>query len=183
MISPGNSPGTLSINGDLTWSGGGNYEWEIFNATGSPGTGWDLIDVSGSLLFADLSAGNKFNINIFSLSGLTPDVIGALSDFNPSGTYTWKILSAGSITGFDASYFNLNTASFVANNAGADGSLFSLAAQDGDLYLAYNGGGPEPVPEPGTWLSAGLLLSCALWRRIRARIKKSTLTTQTSSLS
>jgi autotransporter-associated beta strand protein len=170
-IAPGNSPGSLSINGDLSWSGGGNYDWEIFSLTGGEGTGWDFLDVSGSLLFADLSSGNKFNINIFSLAGIEPDEIGALADFDAGGSYSWRILGAGSaITGFDANLFNLNTASFVANNPGANANLFTLDAQGSDLFLLYNAGpGPEPIPEPGTWAAAALLVGGAAFLRWRRR--------------
>ena len=172
-IAPGNSPGSLSIDGDLSWSGGGNYDWEIFSLTGGEGTGWDFLDVSGSLLFADLSSDNKFNINIFSLAGIEPDEIGALAAFDAGGGYSWRILGAGStIAGFDASWFNLNTASFVANNPGADANLFTLDAQGSDLFLLYNGGpGPEPIPEPGTWAAAALLLGAAGYVRWRKRAK------------
>ena len=165
-ISPGNSPGELTINGDLTWGGGGSYDWEILSLADGPGTGWDLIAVGDELLFSSLSSTNKFNINLFSLSGA--NTAGALTNFNYATNYTWTILSAGTnIAGFDASHFNLNTSGFTANNT-LHGGLFSLSVDGKDFQLKYS----APVPEPGTWL-AGLLLVAA--SAFIARRRKSSL--------
>ncbi|MEX1115377.1 MAG: autotransporter-associated beta strand repeat-containing protein, partial [Akkermansiaceae bacterium] len=153
-IAPGLSPGTLTINGDLTWNGGANYDWEIFNLAEGPGSGWDLLLVSGELLMADLGPDNKFNINIFSLSGA--NTAGALSGFNASSDYSWTILqSSNLITGFNADYFNLNKAGFADYNVSS--GLFSLALADDQqsLQLLYSGG--QPIPEPATWVMAALL--------------------------
>ena len=167
-ISPGTSPGELTINGDLTWSGGGNYDWEILSLADGPGTGWDLITVGDELLFSSLSSTNKFNINLFSLSGAS--TAGALTNFNYATNYTWTILTASNnIAGFDAGNFNLNTAGFTAYND-LHGGLFSLAVDGGDLNLLYKSS--SAVPEPGTWL-AGLLLVAA--SAIVARRRKTSL--------
>ncbi len=162
-ITPGNSSGTLNINGDLTWSAGGNYNWEIFNVSGGAGTGWDLINVqSGGLIFSGLSAGTPFNINIFSPSGTNP------AGLAPNTEYTWKILQHNTaITGFNANYFNLNSSSFVNN---LTSGLFTLELRDGDtsLNLIYNTG--AAVPEPGTWAAAALLTAAAGYVRWRRRL-------------
>ncbi len=170
-ISPGNSPGIQSINGDLTWSGGGNYDWEIFNLAGPAGTGWDVIDVSDQLLLGSLSSGNKFNINIYSLSGINPDVPGALSGWDSSVTNSWTIVrTTNGITGFDAANFNVNTAGFTAyNNVGT--GLFALALDGNDLKLVFSPGA-TPVPEPGTW-AAGALLALAAGLAARRRARRS----------
>lgn len=152
-ISPGTSPGELTINGDLTWAGGGSYDWEILSLADGPGTGWDLIAVGDELLFSSLSSTNKFNINLFSLSGANTG--GELANFNYATNYTWKILAASNnITGFDAANFNLSTGGFTAYN-NLHGGFFSLAVDGGDLNLLYSPS--SAVPEPGTW-AAGLLL-------------------------
>jgi fibronectin-binding autotransporter adhesin len=169
-IGPGNSPGTLNIAGDLTWSAGGSYDWEIYNTVGAAGSEWDLIDVDGSLLFSGLSSGNTFTINIFSLSAL-PNTVGALAGWNSATNWSWTILSAGTGMGaFDANNFTLNTANFSANSL--DGGTFSLAANGGDLNLLFTAGGgpgPSPVPEPGTWAAAALLAGAAGYARWRRR--------------
>ena len=167
-VSPGNSPGTLTITGgDLTWSAGGNYDWEIFDVNDGAGIGWDTIDLAdGSLLFDGLSLATPFNINIFSLSGL-PATQGVLAGFDPAADYAWSILSAANpIGGFNAANFTLNTSAFTTHNS-LNGGLFSLAAQGNELFLVYDGAGGAAVPEPGTWLAAFLLSLVVLvrWRR------------------
>jgi autotransporter-associated beta strand protein len=172
-ISPGNSPGELTINGDLTWSGGGNYDWEILNLINGAGTGWDLITVEDALLFSNLSSTAKFNINLFSLSGT--NTVGALAGWSPAGEYSWKILQAtNAITGFDPGHFAINTAGFGTYNT-IGGGIFSLELGDNDkgLYLTYSGA--AAIPEAGTWVAAGVLSTiAALFGRRRAR--KATLT-------
>ncbi len=167
-ISPGNSPGELTINGDLTWGGGGSYDWEILSLADGPGTGWDLIAVGDELLFSSLSSTNKFNINLFSLSGA--NTAGALANFDYSTNYAWKIVGAGTnIAGFNAGNFNLSTGGFTAYN-NLHGGLFSLAVDGGNLNLLYSPS--SAVPEPGTW-AAGLLLVAT--SALIARHRKSSL--------
>ena len=169
-IAPGNSPGTLTIEGDHSWAGGSSYDWEIYNVAGTPGSAWDLIDVNGALLFSGLSAENKFTINLFSLYAL-PSTLGSLAGWDSSKNWTWTILSANSpIPSINASYFTLNDTDFVSYNA-LNGGTFSLAAAGNDLNLLFtakSGPGPEPIPEPGTWAAAALLAGGAGfvgWRR------------------
>ncbi|HRJ72899.1 MAG TPA: autotransporter-associated beta strand repeat-containing protein, partial [Terrimicrobiaceae bacterium] len=77
ILSPGNSPGTQEY-GSLGLNGGGNYNWQIYDAAGSAGAtnGWDLIEVAGELNLNALTDSNRFNINLWSLSGIGPDVHG-----------------------------------------------------------------------------------------------------------
>ena len=79
-LSPGNSPGNLNT-GALTFASGGNYNWQILNATGTAGTDWDLITVGGTLNITATS-GSKFNLNLWSLSSIGPDVNGNVNGFN-----------------------------------------------------------------------------------------------------
>jgi autotransporter-associated beta strand protein len=171
-IAPGNSPGTLTItDGNHTWAAGGSYDWQIFDLDDGAGVGWDFIDITdGSLLFSGLSLATPFTINIFSLSGL-PDTQGALSGFNAASDYAWSILSAANpISGFNPAHFTLNTSAFSAQNS-LNGGVFSLEAQGNELFLVYDGVGSTPVPEPGTWLAAALLVGGAYvrWRRRNSR--------------
>ena len=174
-VSPGNSPGTLTINGDLTWSAGGSYDWEIYDVDDGAGTGWDLIDVvGGSLLFSGLSSGTPFVINIYSLSGL-PSTGGMLAAFNNTANYSWTILQSDAlITGFNAANFSLNTTAFTAYNP-LDGGIFSLEASGNDLRLLYTGNVAAAVPEPGTWAAAALLLVAGGWTGYLRRKKKTSV--------
>ena len=160
-IAPGNSPGTLTINGDLTWNNGGNYDWEVLKlpSAGVAGTDWDLLSVAGSLNLTNLTGAPLFNINLYS---------GALAGWSTTGTYAWKILEAGNaIANFNTNYFGINTNNF-ANDI--SGGLFAIELLNGgkDLYLTYSSS--QPIPEPGTWGAAALLAACAgflRWRKWR----------------
>ena len=148
------------------------------NAAGIKGTtdGWDWLNISGILDLSNLSAESKFNINMWSLASLDPDVSGDAINFINTQNYRWTIATAaGGITNFSASYFNL----FVAPNNGAGGfsndlggGLFTLETQGNNLDIVFTSGsgpGPEPIPEPGTWAAALLLLGAAAFARWRRR--------------
>ncbi len=174
-VSPGNSPGTLSITSNVTWNGGANYNWQIYDAAGVAGTGWDLISASGQLDLSALTVDSKFNINLWSLSAVGPDANGSAISFDNSVTNTWTILTAaGGITGLGtnslASLFAVNVAPFngaagFANALG--GGSFSVIQSGNNLQLQFTPGS-EPIPEPGTYAAGLLLLLGAgwiIWRR------------------
>jgi hypothetical protein len=172
-LSPGNSPGTLTVDGDLTWLGGGNYNWQIHNATGLVGTGWDYLSVTGTLDLTALSAGSKFNINLWSLSAVSPDANGAAINFdNTLDEQSWDILVAvGGITGFDAADFNIRvnatngTGGFA--NALAPAGFFGIEQNGNVLSLTYT------VPEPSTYALLALAAGAAGYVRWRNRKKVS----------
>ncbi len=176
-LSPGNSPGTLNIAGDIDWLGGGNYNWQIVDAAGTAGLSWDLISVSGALDLSALTDINEFKINLWSLSGVDPDVNGNASNFDPSRNYTWTIVRAlGGITGYIGSdQFLVNTG--ATNGAGGfantlGGGNFSVLQSGNDLNLVFTSS--TPIPEPGTWVAAALFAAGAVlagWRK-QARISK-----------
>jgi len=180
-VNPGNSPGNLDVAGNVVWSAGGNYNWQISDATSGAGLGWDLITSSGSKLdLTGLSSADKFNINLWSLSGVAPDINGAASGFDSAQSYTWEILrAAGGIDGFSADYFNINlgaingTGGFVNTLGGGSFSLETSAWDQGQaLNLVFKPGSIDPaVPEPGTWAAAALLAGGAAFARWRRRSK------------
>jgi hypothetical protein len=76
-------------------NGGGTYTWEIANATGSAGTGWDQLNATG-LLTIGSNATSTFTIAITSS--------GAPANWNYATTnQTWDILDYGTLSGFNAS--------------------------------------------------------------------------------
>lgn len=176
-VSPGASPGTLSITGNVVWNGGGNYNWQVFdaNTNNAPGLSntWDLIDAGGQLDLTALASTNRYNINIWSLAGLSPDITGPAANFNASQSYAWNILTAaGGINGFSADKFNLNafstngTGGFVNNLAGGS---FGITTFGNALQLTFTPGGPSAIPEPGTWAAALMLAGAAAYARFRRR--------------
>jgi autotransporter-associated beta strand protein len=168
--SPGNSPGTMTVEGDLFWSGGGHYNWQIHDALGTAGQplGWDLYNVSGRLDLSALTVGSRFNINLWSLSAISPDASGNAVNFNPSQDYLWVIVSTGlGVEGFDESFFNINVVSINGTDGFANvlsGGVFAVRSNGGDLELTFTA---NPVPEPGTWamLMLAAVLCVALVRR------------------
>jgi hypothetical protein len=172
-LSPGNSPGTITVDGNMTWLGGGNYNWQIHNATGLVGTGWDSMLVTGTLDLSALTSGSKFNINLWSLSAVSPDANGAAINFDHTlDAQSWDILVAvDGITGFDAGDFNINvgatngTAGF-ANALG--GGFFGIEQQGNVISLTYT------VPEPSTYallaLSGVALAAHIVRRRNRKKV-------------
>ena len=184
-IAPGNSPGTQTVNGNVVWNPGGNYNWEIHNATGGAGSGWDSLNITGTLNLSALSIGSEFNINLWSLSAL-PQTSGAAVNFNPGQSYTWTIATAaGGITGYTgASQFKINTGAF--NGTGGfvnplNGGSFSIAQSGNNLNLVYGPG--APIPEPGTWAAAALLAGGAAlmrWRKRRGVAQKNAATARSA---
>lgn len=179
ILSPGNSPGTLTIEGDLMWANGGRYDWEIFQLAengGAAGTGWDLVDVTGDLDLSALDGTSPFVISIFSLSGT--NTAGPLAGFEYTQDYSWKIAQASQSIAFNpanlATYFTLQTEEFSVYQPGVNG-IFSLAlGEDGSsLFLNYSGAGATPVPEPATWLAALILIVAATWVSWRHKNRRS----------
>ena len=162
-LSPGNSPGTLSTGNEI-WQDGGNYNWQVLDATGAAGSGYDTIAVTGTLDLNSLTAG-AFGINLWSLSSIGPDVNGDALNFNNALTQSWTILTTtGGITGFDAADFAIATG--INNNTGGFSNIhpgeFSLG-QSGDfknLILTYTA-----VPEPTVAVLGGISLLGLLRRR------------------
>jgi autotransporter-associated beta strand protein len=151
-LSPGASPGTLTVTQNVTLSGGGNYNWQVYDASGTAGstTGWDLLSVGGGLDIAATS-GSRFNINLWSLSGVGPDVNGSALNFNSAQNGSWKIASAaGGITGFSSDAFTVNTAATSGTAGFANdlaGGSFAVVQQGNDLVLQFTAaGGPTPAP-------------------------------------
>lgn len=157
-LSPGNSPGTLNTAAE-TWNGGGNYVWEINNATGAQGTNWDFINGSGALDLSALSSSSKFNINLIGLTAL--NVSGAVPNWNNAIDQTWKIATFTSIVGFSATNFNVNATGFTNNNATAGGRVFGISNVGNDLYITY------AVPEPATWTLLAFSLTTVMVLRRR----------------
>jgi fibronectin-binding autotransporter adhesin len=137
-LSPGNSPGTIFNTGNVTYSTGGSYVWEINNTSGTQGAdpGWDTQSITGTLNITATS-GSPFTIDINSLT--TGDVAGAAANFNKLQNYTWNLATAsGGITGFSASDFVLNDAGFANSISGlSQNGSFGITTSGNNLELTY----------------------------------------------
>jgi fibronectin-binding autotransporter adhesin len=183
-ISPGNSPGT-SFAGNVTLEAGGNYNWQLYDALGTAGTGWDLISLSniGLLDLTGLSEANRFNINTWTLSGTGPDVNGAPLNFvYETGTsYRFSVIAVNEISSIllpaslgtpvadmdITSLFTLNTS--AVNGTGGWQSP-TPAAWNMTVKIGVDGKSIDiiVVPEPATIVLVGIgaaLAAAARWRR------------------
>jgi len=168
-IAAGSSPGTITQDGGTLQLGvGSNYNWEVLNASGAAGTGYDTVNlINGATLdLSLLSAGNTYNINLWSLSGIGPDVNGDAANFDNSLAYSWTLFSTGTaITGFSTDKFTINTGAFNGTSGFSNalgGGVFSVGLADNDTDLVLNF---TPVPEPRAALLGGLGLLALLRRR------------------
>jgi fibronectin-binding autotransporter adhesin len=170
-LAPGNSPGALAT-GAQTWNPDGDYNWQILNATGLAGVGYDTLNITGGLDLTGLSASAKFAINLWSLSSTGPDVSGDALNFDNALAQSWTLVSTTtSVTGFNASFFDI----FIAGNNGTAGfsntldGTFSLALSNSgrNLDLVYT---PTLIPEPASVAAlSGLAALAAMATRRRRR--------------
>jgi hypothetical protein len=118
----------------------------------------------------DVTSASGYNINLWSLASLSPDVDGDALNFDNLSSYSWTLAqTTDGVIGFDPANFNIVT---DPNNGTAgfsnplDGGTFSLAVSDNALSLQFN-----PIPEPSTLIIWSLLgafgISVGWWRRRR----------------
>jgi autotransporter-associated beta strand protein len=153
-LSPGSSPGTaIQDGGVLQLAADANYNWQVYDASGVAGTGYDTTSlINGAELdLSLLTSVDPYNINLWSLSGIGPDVNGDATGFNSGSPYSWTLFSQDSaISGFSADLFAIN----VGATNGTSG--FSNSLGGGSFTVSLNGGGDAimlnfiPVPEPST---------------------------------
>ncbi|MEY4488919.1 MAG: hypothetical protein RIQ79_1427 [Verrucomicrobiota bacterium] len=168
-VSPGNSPGTLTA-GSTTFNGSGNYNWQVLAANGVAGTGFDTMTLdSGATLTIGSTSADKFNINLWSLSSIGPDVNGNASAFVDTNSYSWTIVATNqAIAGFAADKFSINTSALNGTGgfSNAFTGAFSVVLGDSgtDLVLSY-----AAIPEPSTYaILAGVsALGLVAYRRRR----------------
>lgn len=142
-ISPGNSPGQLTIVGDTIVGEGAIYEWEIASTTGPAGTTWDLLEIRGHLSFT-ATENAPWIIQVSDLPGFSPEI------FEPL-----LIATAESISGFDAAavQFDLTGITDAWPELVAE-NLF-LFSNNGNLFL-------QAVPEPTSSFLAMITILLAI---------------------
>jgi autotransporter-associated beta strand protein len=167
ILSPGNSPGSQAYTAGLTWSPGGTYQWEINDATGAASTNWDILNVSGGALdLTGLSSGNRFALDLTTLTGTVP---GPMVNYVDGQSYTFSLASYASLAlpgGFSG---NDLTSLFTLSFVNWDNPVPSLA----NVSVVRNTGADTIdlviVPEPTGLAVAGIAFAAAGWLLRRRR--------------
>jgi hypothetical protein len=137
----------------------GTLQFSIMNAGGSSGIDYSAVNVAGNLEIT-ATPGNPFTIQLVGVDS-TGHSTGTAATFNANSSYSWTLISAGSIAMFNPSAFTVDSTSYFSNPT--NGGQFSVSENGSDLTLNFT-----PVPEPSTWaLMAGGL--CALAGAVRRR--------------
>jgi len=154
-IAPGASVGTI-YTGSETWASGGTYQWEIQDVDAGPGTGWDLVNITGTLSIT-ATAAQPFVIDVVSLGGGGGS--GLVADFNPLGVYSWEIArTTDGVVDFAAEKFLVDLGDFQNY---WHGGRWWVSQQGNSVFLNY------AIPEPSSGLLALVALAgLGLWRWI-----------------
>jgi len=158
-LTPGNSPGVLNVNGNLTMASGGNIIWELFanTATQASPAVFDQVVVSGALAFA---GSNGITLNFGSTAA--GSTVSWLDPFWSSNQSFLIYDVAGSTTGFsNLSLLNTSFNDATGRVLAASQGSFSLSQSGADVLLNYNA-----IPEP----SAGALLGFGLGGLVLTRL-------------
>ncbi len=154
--------GTLSFgpNATLNFGGGGGLQFSIMNAAGTAGVDYSTINVAGALNVSATPL-NQFTIQLVGVDS-TGQLVGTANTFSASQTYSWTLLSAGSITNFNAGAFAFDSSNFFSNPTSS--GTFFVSQSGNDLMLNFT-----PVPEPSTWalMVSGVFALGAAFRRRR----------------
>jgi autotransporter-associated beta strand protein len=162
-LTPGNSPGVLNVNGNLTMASGGNMVWELFanSATQTTPAVFDQVVVSGDLAF---DGSNGITLN-FGTTSAGSDVAWSNSFWGSNRSFLIYDV-AGSTGGF--SNLSLLNTSFTDSTGAVLDPLkgrFSLGQSGSDVFLNYTA---IPEPSTGTLLGfgfGGLVLTRLLRRK------------------
>lgn len=167
-LSPGNSPGTLTVDDNVTIENGGQFLWEV--GEGSPVGSLSPIAFGGSDmgLSKDLLAitgGNSFTMQDGSIFAVREDGEAGGFTLSTSNYYSFTVsTSTGTPTIGNVTIDTTNSSAFTDYLAG--GGSLSLVTNGGNVYL---NAAPAPVPEPASvgLIATGALGICALVRRYR----------------
>jgi autotransporter-associated beta strand protein len=137
-VSPGsNSAAGALVTGSETWNTGSSYQWEISDASGSAGSGYDFLSINGALT-VNTNSTNRFTIYVTSLNGSSP---GNAANFDSSVDQHWIIATTASAWSFNASQFTVDTSGFT-NSVGPNSS-WSVTQVGNSLQLNFTA-----IPEP-----------------------------------
>lgn len=127
----GRSPGMTEEAEDLIWEDGVTIVWDVNDANGLPGLNWDYYKVVEDLEIV-ATADDPIYLEIESL--LPDNLPGNVTNFSPYVAKSWKIASAGTITGFDPAKFVVSSEGFTND---LQGGSFSVAQSGNGLNLVF----------------------------------------------
>jgi len=155
-----------------------NFQWQVHDAAGVAGTGWDKIMVTNNLDLSGVSsAGTRISINVMSLSNFSDTVAGNAVAWSKDDIHTFLFGHVGGITfnsGYSSQivdYFSFDTSAFTTSDStGIGSSLWSMSYDSGTGNMTLTA-----VPEPSTYgLAIGALaFAIAAIRRRKRQEKKS----------
>jgi autotransporter-associated beta strand protein len=125
-----------------TLSASGTNRIDMSNATGTAGSGWDLlrVDGGGGVVTVSSSAGNPFVIRLDSMGG-TP------TGWDNTASWSWMIMDAGTLSGFSADKFTVDTTDF---SPALGGGTFSVSDSSGNLMLNFTPAAAADIAAAGT---------------------------------
>jgi fibronectin-binding autotransporter adhesin len=172
VLSPGASPGILTMQ-SLILEAGSLIDWQIHDAAGLSGVGYDRMDVLGAVDLSGLSMGSKATLRVISLVIVGPDVVGNPLNFDNNVTAntaprSFTLATCGSLN--LGSNLNINDAITVdvsqfrfSDGSLADASLWVVSYDSGAGAIMLTA-----IPEPSTYglgLGALALALVAVRRR------------------
>lgn len=171
-LEPGNGVGSQTFEGNQTWVAGGNLNWQIHDASGTSGTGYDTLLLEGTLDLSGLGESTRFNLNLESVAN--GEMAGDAINFDLAQSYQWLLVTADegivlNDPGIVSDLFAIHTGAYNGTDGFANaflGNWFVSLGNDGkSLYLNY-----QAVPEPNLFsmLAAGAI-GMVLFARKRNR--------------
>lgn len=165
--------GTLSAGAGVTslsatsavFGAGSTYVWQMSDANGAAGIGYDAFTTTGRLTL-NATAADKLTIDLESIG--SNGLIGSLASFDAKVDHSYVLMTGtGGITGYNKDAFFIDASDFTYS--GALGSW--NVAQDGNQLLLNFAAAPiTAVPEPETYamMLAGLGMMGLVARRRKA---------------
>jgi autotransporter-associated beta strand protein len=140
ILSIGNTTTMAKYNASsITLQGGSGYAFTIGNVSSSvAGTDYDQLTATGALTLSNTAA-----------SPFTVYLNGTPTGWSNVGTYSWNIISAASVTGFNSGNFALNTSQFGIASANRTGT-WSFSNAGGNITLNYTLATPDYIWDGGS---------------------------------
>ncbi|MFM7206509.1 MAG: autotransporter-associated beta strand repeat-containing protein [Planctomycetaceae bacterium] len=138
-LRPGQRLGTLST-AAIEISGATIVEWELADAAGAAGSGWDFVSASGALTLTAADSHTPIVIRAVTLAGTSLQTPGPAVNFDPTRDHRWLLGTfSGGINGFTPGCMAVDTSGF-ANALNVTRAAFSVMRDGNNLYMNYTAG-------------------------------------------